>query len=125
MPCIGGVALKAARDEMREADSGREEYFNVLVKPISADCNLRCTYCFYQRPTDPYRSKDLHRMSDLVLRNLIFQQMSSSGDYVSFRLARWQPLLAGVKFFYNVINYQKLFGYPRQKVANTVQTMVL
>lgn len=108
--------------EGKNEETSGDEYFNVLVKPVSADCNLKCTYCFYRRPTDPYQSKTTHRMPEVVLRNLIAQQMSSAGDYVSFGWQGGEPLLAGIKFFYRVVYYQRLFGYSGQKVANTIQT---
>ena len=41
--------------------------FSLLVKPASADCNLRCEYCFYLDRCELYPDAKVHRMSDQVL----------------------------------------------------------
>src|SRR5579863_982625 len=44
---------------------------SLLIKPVSAVCNLDCTYCFYlDREADPYESLPGRRMSDETLERL-------------------------------------------------------
>ena len=95
----------------------------VLVKPVSADCNLSCTYCFYHdRPTDPYHPTVRHRMEDTVLSAFISQYMSLAGRNPSFSWQGGEPLLAGIDFFRQVIEFQKQYGRSGQYVGNSVQT---
>lgn len=45
--------------------------FPLLIKPVSADCNLRCGYCFYLDHLGSYGDSAAHRMSDATLERLI------------------------------------------------------
>ena len=99
------------------------KHFGLLVKPASADCNLGCGYCFYHdRPTDPYRSRERHRMSDDVLASMISQYLSFAGQYTSFSWQGGEPLLMGIGFFRRVIELQQMYGYSGQFMGNSVQT---
>lgn len=97
--------------------------FSLLIKPTSADCNLNCQYCFYhQRPTDPYKSEPIHKMSDEVLTNTISQYLDITGQYGAFSWQGGEPLLMGVDFFKKVVSLQQVYGYKGQYVGNSVQT---
>ena len=49
--------------------------FSLLIKPASADCNLRCEYCFY---IDHLESGSKNpRMSDEILELMIKSYMST------------------------------------------------
>ncbi len=95
---------------------------SVLVKPVSADCNLACEYCFYSSKSALYSETKRHRMSDRVLRELIAQFMVLSWDRASFCWQGGEPTLAGLDFYQRVVEYQRLFGVPRQIVQNSLQT---
>src|SRR3990170_1904251 len=95
---------------------------SLLIKPVSADCNMRCTYCFYQRPGDPYRFQGHHIMDDMTLRTMISGYMKSAGKCASFGWQGGEPLLAGIDFFKRVVEYQQRYGLPAQLVSNNLQT---
>jgi len=95
---------------------------SVLVKPVSADCNLACEYCFYSSKAALYPETRRHRMSDRVLRELIAQLMSLLLDHASFCWQGGEPTLAGVDFYRKVVKYQSLFGISGQTVENSLQT---
>ncbi len=97
--------------------------FSLLIKPTSADCNLNCEYCFYhQRPSDPYKSDTVHKMSDEVLNTIISQYLDITGQYGAFSWQGGEPLLMGVDFFKKVVLLQQTYGYKGQYVGNSVQT---
>ncbi len=98
------------------------EILSLLVKPVSADCNMRCQYCFYLRPGDPYRLAGQRAMADLTLRTMISAYMSSAGRCASFGWQGGEPLLAGLDFFKKVVAYQQIYGQPGQLVSNNLQT---
>ena len=56
--------------------------FSLLIKPVSLDCNLRCSYCFYL-PRAEYLGHGMHRMTQETLqikqmkRNLYLLKMHS------------------------------------------------
>ncbi len=96
--------------------------FSLLVKPVSADCNLSCRYCFYLRPTDPYRGTGRHVMDDRTLRAMIASHMESAGRCASFGWQGGEPLLAGIDFFQKAVSYQEQYGSSGQLVSNNLQT---
>jgi uncharacterized protein len=51
--------------------------FSLLIKPASADCNLRCEYCFYVDKSHLYPDSIRHRMSDEVLEQLVKSFMAT------------------------------------------------
>ena len=95
---------------------------SLLIKPVSADCNMRCKYCFYIRPGDPYRSEGRHLMDDRTLRTMISSYMKSAGKCASFGWQGGEPLLAGIDFFKRVAEYQQSYGLSAQLVSNNLQT---
>lgn len=95
---------------------------SLLVKPISADCNLACKYCFYSSKTALYPETKRHRMSDRILRELIAQFMALSLDRASFCWQGGEPTLARLNFYRKAVKYQSLFGLPGQIVENSLQT---
>jgi uncharacterized protein len=95
---------------------------SLLIKPVSADCNMRCSYCFYRREGDPYRSVERHIMDDMTLRTMIAQYMKSAGRCASFGWQGGEPLLTGIDFFKRAVGYQERYGLSAQLVSNNLQT---
>ena len=95
----------------------------VLVKPVSAACNLACRYCFYrQRPSDPYRNTTPGTMAREVLASLVAQHLRLAGPVASFAWQGGEPTLAGLDFFRQVVSFQSRYGASGQVVANALQT---
>jgi uncharacterized protein len=95
---------------------------SLLVKPVSADCNMACAYCFYRRPTDPYLAPERHLMDEATLRAMIAGYMKSAGPAAAFGWQGGEPLLAGLPFFEKVVALQQACGLPGQLVGNNLQT---
>ena len=94
----------------------------LLIKPVSYDCNLNCEYCFYKKTANLYPEKE-HLMKKDILDKLISETMSySNGGPCIFSWQGGEPLLAGVDFFKEVIELQKKYGRGGQIVSNTFQT---
>lgn len=94
----------------------------LLIKPVSYQCNLECTYCFYQKTADLYPNRNL-RMRPDILGKMISQSMKTAdGEACVFSWQGGEPLLAGVEFFRQVVELQKKWGRPGQIVSNTIQT---
>lgn len=94
----------------------------LLIKPVSYECNLNCNYCFYKKTSRLYPGKD-HRMKEKVLEKLISESMIySDGGPCIFSWQGGEPLLAGIDFFNRVIELQKRNGKSGQIVSNTFQT---
>lgn len=83
----------------------------LLIKPTSGDCNMKCTYCFYRRIKEVYPGKDgEHIMSVDVLEQLIKDYLSYNFHVSMFSWQGGEPTLAGLDFFKEVMDIQKTYG---------------
>jgi uncharacterized protein len=96
--------------------------FSLLVKPASADCNLRCEYCFYLDKAGLYPETTVHRMSDAVLERMVASYMATPQPTYAFGWQGGEPTLMGTDFFRRITDLQQRHGHPGASVANGVQT---
>jgi uncharacterized protein len=97
-----------------------EKEFQVFAKPVGADCNLRCSYCYY---TVKRKNQGNHRMSDELLEKYIVQQIeAATGDVVMFSWHGGEPLIAGLEFYRKAVFFQKKHIPPGIAVINGIQT---
>ena len=96
--------------------------FSLLVKPASADCNLRCEYCFYLDRCELYPDAKVHRMSDEVLEAMIGKYMATPQQQYAFGWQGGEPTLMGVDFFKRAVELQQKYGKAGTMVANGLQT---
>lgn len=97
--------------------------FQLLIKPVSYDCNLRCEYCFYLRIGDElYQDITRPRMSEEVLEAMISQLLSYRFPESIFGWQGGEPTLAGLDFFMKVVSLQQKYGESGQVVGNAFQT---
>lgn len=96
--------------------------FSLLVKPASADCNLRCAYCFYLAKKSLYPQTARPRMSDAVLERMIGSYMATDQPTYSFGWQGGEPTLMGAAFFRRVTELQQAYGRAGALVANGLQT---
>ena len=96
--------------------------FSLLVKPSSADCNLRCRYCFYLDRAELYPDATRHRMSDEVLERMISSYMGTAQPQYSIGWQGGEPTLMGLDFFKRVIALEQQYGRPGANISNGLQT---
>ncbi len=101
--------------------------FHFMVKPIGAQCNLRCDYCFYLEKSALYPGKKAaqNRMSDDTLEALIRSQIASrivGQTEVQFAWQGGEPTLMGLPFFERVVALQERYAPAGVRIANTFQT---
>ena len=96
--------------------------FSLLIKPASADCNLRCEYCFYLDKCELYPERKVHRMSLAVLERMIASYMKTSQPCYAFGWQGGEPTLMGIDFFRKVTEVQRKYGQRGVTVANGLQT---
>ncbi len=96
--------------------------FSLLIKPVSADCNLNCDYCFYLEKSALYAGKKIHRMQEHVLEQLVKSYMDTDQSIYSFGWQGGEPTLMGLDFFQKVVELQQTYGRPGAQVGNGFQT---
>ncbi len=95
--------------------------FSLLIKPASADCNLRCKYCFYIDHLENIESTP--RMSNEVLETMIasYMQTNQNNNY-AFGWQGGEPMIIGLNFFKKAIEFQKLYAPSGAVISNGLQT---
>ncbi len=96
--------------------------FSLLVKPASADCNLRCDYCFYLDRASLYPESNIHRMPPEVLQRLVRGYLALPMPVHTIAFQGGEPLLMGETFYREVIRLEHIYGRPGAVIANSVQT---
>ena len=99
--------------------------FSLLIKPASADCNLRCDYCFYLDHDRLYPASRVHRMPPAVLERMISSYLALEMDCHVFMWQGGEPTLMGLEFFRKVTSLQVKHGRPGTRVVNGLQTNAL
>ena len=82
---------------------------NIMLKPASSLCNMRCKYCFYADVAD---SREVHSygiMSDATAKRLLdtLALEFGDGDRVQIIFQGGEPTLAGLDFFKNFVKAVK------------------
>lgn len=109
----------SARGDLRKAP--RE--FQVFVKPVSSQCNLGCSYCYYLEKHHLYPEKHTSRMSEELLEEYILQHIAASPDpMVRFSWHGGEPTLWGLDNFRRIVDLQGKHRSRQQTISNGIQT---
>ncbi len=95
----------------------------VMIKPVSASCNLRCSYCFYFDEAD-LRHEYYHGVMSVPDAEQMLNHIRpclKSGDRITFAFQGGEPMLAGLDFYRCFITAVKEWGRFVQ-VNYTIQT---
>jgi uncharacterized protein len=96
---------------------------SLLIKPVSAVCNLDCSYCFYlDRDADPYTALPARRMTEETLERMVDTYLFYSYPHSTFAFQGGEPTLAGPAFFERLVTLQQQYGRNGQSVSNSMQT---
>jgi len=96
--------------------------FQLLIKPVSADCNQSCVYCFYRRVGDLYARTPEHRMSAETLDGLVRRFLELRLPASVFCWQGGEPTLAGLEFYRRAVVLMQTHGRGGQSVTNALQT---
>ena len=96
--------------------------FQLLVKPTSYDCNLRCGYCFYLKTASLYSEAPRHQMNLELLEKMIQEYLSLGFPLSVFIWQGGEPSLSGLDFFEKVVELERKYAHPGQEIGNAFQT---
>jgi uncharacterized protein len=96
--------------------------FQVMLKPRGAVCDLDCHYCYYLSKERLYPDGDF-RMSPEVLEAYTRSYIESQpGPEITFAWQGGEPLLMGIDFFRQAIEFQHRYHRPGTRILNSLQT---
>ena len=97
--------------------------FQIFAKPVSAMCNLNCSYCYYSYENNRFGSTVFTRMDDNLLEKYIIQHIEATTDnVVMFSWHGGEPTLAGIDFYRKAVEIQKKHLPVGKKLLNGIQT---
>ncbi len=96
---------------------------NVMLKPASSLCNLRCKYCFYADVSDMREVKSFGMMSEETMHGILhnIQKDLESGDSLHIAFQGGEPMLAGLEFYQKFV--ARIKGWKKNiRVSYALQT---
>ena len=95
---------------------------NVLIKPASGACNLRCKYCFYADEAMNRSVANYGMMSMETIEVVVARAFEAADRSVTFGFQGGEPTLCGLDFFKYVVSLQKKYARKGVVVHNAIQT---
>ena len=95
---------------------------NILIKPASSLCNMRCKYCFYSDVAESRSTQSYGIMTEETIEALIKKVFDVAEESAGFLFQGGEPTLAGLPFFKRVIELQKKYNVNKIPVQNSIQT---
>ncbi len=94
----------------------------LLIKPASGNCNLRCSYCFYADVTAHREIQSYGIMQPETLKVLIRETFAYAENRVSIAFQGGEPMLAGLDFFREYIRLVEQYNVNKLPVEHAIQT---
>ena len=94
----------------------------VMLKPASGMCNMRCRYCFYADETEKRTTASYGMMSVETLEAVLSQVLSAAGQSCSILFQGGEPTLAGLPFFEEAVRISRRLNRGGCRVSFSIQT---
>ena len=95
---------------------------NVLIKPSSGLCNLRCRYCFYHSPELNPNTDARGFMKKETAENLIKRAYEYATEQVVFAFQGGEPTLCGLDFYRSFVEMAKKHNANKIQTSFSIQT---
>lgn len=95
---------------------------NLLIKPASGLCNMRCRYCFYYDITQKRQQESFGFMDIPTMEAVIKKALAYSDDSCTFAFQGGEPTLVGLDFYKAVIEAEKKYNVKNVKIYHAIQT---
>ena len=97
-------------------------HVQMLLKPASGLCGLRCRYCFYHDETAKREQASYGIMEKAVLEAVIQRALASATQSCTFSFQGGEPTLAGLDFFRRAVELARQYNKNRVQVCFSLQT---
>lgn len=95
---------------------------SILIKPVSANCNMDCKYCFYKVLCSNREKYDKGFMSEQTLETLVKEAIAYADGSLTFAFQGGEPTLAGLDFYKKAVELQQKYNTKNLQIENTLQT---
>lgn len=94
----------------------------LLIKPSSGMCNLRCTYCFYSDITRKREQENYGFMTLETIEAIVKKTLDYADGSCGFAFQGGEPTLIGLDFFKEVLRMQEKYNTKKLQINNSIQT---
>ncbi len=101
---------------------GRLPQVNLLIKPASSGCDLRCRYCFYADVAANRAIPNYGMMNEETLERLVAAAFATAGQSVGFSFQGGEPTLVGLPFYERLIALEEKYNTRRLPIQHAIQT---
>jgi uncharacterized protein len=95
---------------------------NILIKPASGACNMRCRYCFYADEMSHRERGIVGMMSTETLDVIVKKTLETAPGYCTFMFQGGEPTLTGLDFYRHLIDSVKAQNTRGVRVSYAIQT---
>ena len=114
--------IKVLIYETKQFLGGKMKNLNLLIKPASSSCNLRCRYCFYYDVADNREVKNYGIMNDDTLENMVKKVFDDVEYSANFAFQGGEPTMAGIEFFEKFHKFVEKYNTKKIIVSFSLQT---
>ena len=99
-------------------------HINLLIKPASSLCNMRCRYCFYADEAANRTQASMGIMTTQTAELLIEQVFDAAGEQgdIGIVFQGGEPTLAGLPFFESFVKLVEKYNHKHRPVSYALQT---
>lgn len=94
----------------------------LLIKPASGNCNMRCDYCFYMDEMENREQESYGFMSLETLEMLVKKALEYADSTCSFIFQGGEPTLVGLEFYQRLMELEKKYNTRKIQIENAIQT---
>lgn len=95
---------------------------NIMIKPASGLCNMRCAYCFYTDEMNKRTQASYGRMSMETLEHVIQKTLAFAERRCTIAFQGGEPTLAGLDFYRNCLELEKKYNTKKITISHSLQT---
>lgn len=95
---------------------------NILIKPASGNCNMRCDYCFYYDTMTKREQPSYGIMTPETLEAVLEKVLAYAEGSCTIAYQGGEPTLTGLEFFEHSIALQEKYNVNRVQIHNALQT---
>lgn len=94
----------------------------VMIKPASGLCNMRCSYCFYADEMANRKQASYGIMSEETLENVIRRTLEAADGHCAIAFQGGEPTLAGLTFYRKCLELEQKYNTKHIKIDHAIQT---
>ena len=92
------------------------KHIQLMMKPASSNCNLRCAYCFYEDECKNRETASYGVMKEDVLETVVKKALEAAELSCTFGFQGGEPTLAGLEFFEKFIEFTEKYKKPKTRL---------